>query len=249
MKGPPTGGARRYIAAGFCQGRGASPPLSRVLQIAGVGADAGPVLAGVKAFPVTKLVLLFEERDAKAAVEMAEKLEPLKVDVERRPIKGPPLTEVLRVIAEVVHTERLHYDDVMVNVTVANKLLQCSLMSGAFVHGIRAFAVGESGPMQLPVLKFAYSEIISHSKMNILRALERAGGSVESLNELSEMSGVEKSLLSYHIRGGRDAKGLEELNLVGIDRAKQGRLQVHLTEMGKLILIGGEQLLAPKASR
>ncbi|HKZ60382.1 MAG TPA: hypothetical protein VJ547_11155 [Candidatus Thermoplasmatota archaeon] len=223
--------------------------MSRVLQIAGVGADAGPVLAGVKAFPVTKLVLLFEERDAEAAVEMAEKLEPLKVDVERRPIKGPPLTEVLRVIAEVVHTERLHYDDVMVNVTVANKLLQCSLMSGAFVHGIRAFAVGESGPMQLPVLKFAYSEIISHSKMNILRALERAGGSVESLNELSEMSGVEKSLLSYHIRGGRDAKGLEELNLVGIDRAKQGRLQVHLTEMGKLILIGGEQLLAPKASR
>jgi hypothetical protein len=148
-----------------------------------------------------------------------------------------------------VHTERLHYDDVMVNVTVANKLLQCSLMSGAFVHGLRAFAIGEQGPVQLPVLKFAYSEMISQSKMNILRALERAGGAVESLNELSEMSGVEKSLLSYHIRGGRDAKGLEELNLVGIDRAKQGRLQVHLTEMGNLILIGGENLIAPRAAR
>ncbi len=207
------------------------------------------MLAGVKAFPVTKLVLLFEEQDAKAAVELAEKLEPMKCEVDRRAIQGSPLTEVLRVMAEVVHTERLHYDDLMVNVTVANKLLQCSLMSGAFVHGLRAFAIGESGPVQLPVLKFAYSEIISQSKMNILRALERAGGAVESLNELSEMSGVEKSLLSYHIRGGRDAKGLEELNLVGIDRAKQGRLQVHLTEMGKLILIGGEHLMAPKAAR
>jgi DNA-binding MarR family transcriptional regulator len=115
-------------------------------------------------------------------------------------------------------------------------------MSGAFIHGLRAFAVQKDGPIQLPVLKFAYREMISESKMNILRALERAGGGVESLNDLSEMSGVEKSLLSYHIRGGRDAKGLEELNLVSIERAKQGRLMVTLTEMGKLILLGGGDL-------
>lgn len=214
-----------------------------------MGLDPAPILAGLKAFPVKKLVLLFEERDARAALEAAEKLEPMKVEVDRRAIVGPPLSEVLRVMADVVQTERLNYDDVVVNVTVANKLLQCSLMSGAFVQGLRAFAIGDKGPVQLPVLKFAYSEIISQSKMNILRALQKAGGAVESLNELSEMSGVEKSLLSYHIRGGRDAKGLEELNLVGIDRAKQGRLQVHLTEMGKLILIGGEHLMAPKAAR
>jgi hypothetical protein len=82
--------------------------------------------------------------------------------------------------------------------------------------------------------------MISESKMNILRALSRAGGEVDSLNTLSEMSGVEKSLLSYHIRGGRDAKGLEELSLVSIERAKQGRLMVKLTEMGRLMLLGAE---------
>jgi hypothetical protein len=112
-------------------------------------------------------------------------------------------------------------------------------MSAAFIHGLRAVAVQDGETIQLPVLKFAYHEMISQSKMNILRALERAGGAVESLNDLSEMSGVEKSLLSYHIRGGRDAKGLEELSLVAIERAKQGRLMVRLTEMGRLILLGG----------
>ncbi len=63
---------------------------------------------------------------------------------------------------------------------------------------------------------------------------------MESLNEFSQATGLEKSLLSYHLRGGRDSKGLEELGLVEIDRATQGRLLIRLTEMGRLLLIGKE---------
>lgn len=207
-----------------------------------MGADAAPVVAGVKAFPVTRLIVVYEETNAGVAVDLVAKLAPLRCEVDRKLIKGQLLTEVLATMASIVHDEALHYDDTLVNVTVSDKMLSCSLMSGAFIHGLRAFAIQNGGPIQLPVLKFAYSEMISESKMNILRALERAGGAVDSLNDLSEMSGVEKSLLSYHIRGGRDAKGLEELNLVAIERAKQGRLMVRLTEMGKLILLGGSEL-------
>ena len=210
--------------------------------MAGVGSDPAAVIAGAKAFPVTKLVLLYEERDAQAVVDLVEKLAPLKCAVERRVLKGAPLTAVLAAVATIVHDEALHFDDIMVNVTVTDKMLSCSLMSAAFMHGVRAISVQNGETIQLPVLKFAYREMISESKMNILRALERAGGAVDSLNDLSEMSGVEKSLLSYHIRGGRDAKGLEELNLVSIERAKQGRLMVALTEMGRLILLGGGEL-------
>lgn len=221
----------------------------RLLQVAGVGSDPAPVIAGAKAFPLSKLVLLYEERNAKEVVDLVEKLAPLKCEVDRRVLKGPPLTAVLSAVAAITHDEALHFDDVLVNVTVTDKMLSCSLMSAAFMHGIRAIAVQDGETMQLPVLKFAYREMISESKMNILRALERAGGGVESLNDLSEMSGVEKSLLSYHIRGGRDAKGLEELNLVSIERAKQGRLMVMLTEMGKLILLGGGDVKSPPGSR
>jgi DNA-binding transcriptional ArsR family regulator len=220
----------------------------RVLQIAGVGKDAEPILVGAKAFPVTKIILLYEERDAQAAVDLVTKLAPHKCEIDRRLIGQPTLTQVLAAFASIVHGEALQFDDVLVNVTVADKMLSCSLMSGAFIHGLRAFAVQKDGPIQLPVLKFAYREMISESKMNILRALERAGGEVDSLNDLSEMSGVEKSLLSYHIRGGRDAKGLEELNLVSIERAKQGRLMVKLTEMGRLILLGSEPVKAAPAA-
>jgi hypothetical protein len=211
----------------------------RLLQVAGVGSDPGPVIAAARAFPVTRLVLLYEERDAKAVVDLVAKLAPLRCEVDRRLLKGPPLTAVLQAMADITREESLHFDDVIVNVTASDKMLSCSLMSAAFIHGLRAVAVQDGETIQLPVLKFAYHEMISQSKMNILRALERAGGAVESLNDLSEMSGVEKSLLSYHIRGGRDAKGLEELSLVAIERAKQGRLMVRLTEMGRLILLGG----------
>jgi hypothetical protein len=49
---------------------------------------------------------------------------------------------------------------------------------------------------------------------------------------------VEKSLLSYHIRGGREPKGLEELGLVRVERRECGKVSIHLTELGRLVLVG-----------
>ncbi|MFQ6089759.1 MAG: hypothetical protein ACE5K0_12790 [Candidatus Methanofastidiosia archaeon] len=92
-------------------------------------------------------------------------------------------------------------------------------------------------PIPPPVMKFSYSEVVSDAKLAILNALKGLGGVVDSLNELSEKSQVEKSLLSYHIRGGRDSKGLEDLGLVEVDRTQRGKLNIKLTTMGKLILI------------
>ncbi len=197
------------------------------------------VLVGVRAFPVRKVVLLFEPRHVKQAQSLHAKLEAEGVEVERREVGPPLLTSVLATMAFVVREEAANFQDVMVNVSSPDKMFFCSLLSGAFVNGLKAIAIQDGTPIQLPVLKFSYSEMISESKMNILRALQRGGGGVDSLNTLSEMSGVEKSLLSYHIRGGRDSKGLEELGLVSIERAKQGRLIVSLTEMGTLMLLGG----------
>ena len=101
--------------------------------------------------------------------------------------------------------------------------------------------------MMLPVLKFSYSEVISPSKINVLQSLADLGGEADSLSALSEASGVEKSLLSYHLRGGREAKGLEELGLVEIDRGTQGRLLIQLSEMGRVLLIGFVMVRAVRA--
>lgn len=213
-----------------------------MLEIVGVSGDTQAALAGVRAFPVRKVVLLFQPKDVQHAQKVHAALEGDGVHVDRREVGPPLLTSVLAAVARVVQEESVEFREVVVNVSSPDKLFFCSLMSAAFVNGLKAIAVQDGEPVQLPVLKFSYAEMISESKMNILRALQKAGGGVDSLNTLSEMSGVEKSLLSYHIRGGRDAKGLEELSLVSIERAKQGRLMVSLTEMGRLMLLGGDQM-------
>lgn len=207
------------------------------------------MLVGVRAFPVRRVVLLCQPKHVQSAQKIHAALEAQGIEVDRREVGTPLLTSVLAAMAQVVQEEAVEFREVVVNVSSPDKLFFCSLMSGAFVNGLKAIAVQDGEPVQLPVLKFSYAEMISESKMNILRALQKAGGAVDSLNTLSEMSGVEKSLLSYHIRGGRDAKGLEELSLVSIERAKQGRLMVSLTEMGRLMLLGGDQMRTATVTR
>lgn len=212
-----------------------------ILQIATVGDDTRPIMMGVREFPVAKLVLVHDTPHASAARKLQAQLAPLEIAVETVEIRAGPremLLEVLKVISDLVGRERIAYDDVYVNVASGPPMLTCAAVSGAFVNGVKAFGEVDGRPLLLPVLKFSYTELVSEPKLNILRALKDAGGRVDSLNELSEKSGVEKSLLSYHVRGGRDGKGLEELGLVGVDRSTQGRLRIQLTPMGETILLG-----------
>ncbi len=212
----------------------------KILQIATLGDEEDPIYVGVREYPVSKLFLIHEPDKRFKAAEVARKLRDLHIPVERKEIQNPA-REMYEVIGSIVKEERHKFDDVFINVSSGRKLMTCSAISAAFVNGLKAFHVEGESPMMLPVLKFSYSEVISPSKVKVLRALDRAGGVADSLNGLSEVSGVEKSLLSYHLRGGRESKGLEELGLVEIDRGTQGRLLIKLTDMGRLLLIGQEE--------
>jgi DNA-binding MarR family transcriptional regulator len=85
-------------------------------------------------------------------------------------------------------------------------------------------------------MKYGYTQTVTEPKREILRAIERSGGDVESLEKLSAIANYGKPLLSYHIRGSRDSKGLEGLGLVEIERGKRGRLHVKLTPLGRTLL-------------
>ena len=123
-------------------------------------------------------------------------------------------------------------------------MTHCAAISASYMTGIKAIDVFGDRIQLLPVLKFSYQELLSDSKFAILEGLQTLGGTVESLNLLGEQVGVEKSLLSYHIRGGRNQKGLEELGLVNVDRAKRGRLRLSITPMGR-ILVGARSAKTP----
>lgn len=210
----------------------------RVLQIATVGEDVEPILVGVRELPVSKLVLLYTSDVEEIVRDLKERLKAVKVPVDAYPVRGDPIVRVMELVAEILQKEMLHYDEVFFNVSSGSKMLSCAGISAAFVNGIKAFGATESGLFHLPVLKFSYSELISEAKLKILRALQEAGGTVESLAVLEGKAKVEKSLLSYHIRGGRDSKGLEELGLVAVDRGAYGKLAIRLTELGQLALVG-----------
>ena len=118
------------------------------------------------------------------------------------------LTHVLEGVAGILRKEKENYQDVIFNVSSGEKLLGCAALSAAFVNGLKAVAIVNGEPLLLPVLKFSYAELISEPKLQILRALEALQGNAKSLVDLEAKADVEKSLLSYHIRGGRESTDL-----------------------------------------
>jgi hypothetical protein len=45
-----------------------------------------------------------------------------------------------------------------------------------------------------------------------------------------------KPLLSYHVQGGKDSKGLTDLGLIEVERGDRGKIMVILTTLGKLLV-------------
>jgi hypothetical protein len=97
----------------------------------------------------------------------------------------------------------------------------------------------KGSPLLMPILKLSYNEVISESKIKILKAIDEAsGGFVESLEQLEAISGYGKPLLSYHIQGTKDSKGLGDLELFEIEKGDRGKISARLSTLGKLLVIG-----------
>ena len=211
------------------------PP--RTLQIAMLGGNEEAILVGLRNFPAHKLILISSIDTLDQATQLSGKLkETLKLDVDVVQVKDSAISSVLELFGQLVRKESATFQDFLINVGSANRHLTCAGVTAAFVHGIRAFDVIADQPSLLPVMKFSYTQAVTEPKMEILRAIERSNGDVESLEKLSEISNFGKPLLSYHIRGSDEGAGLEKLGLVEIERGKRGRLRVKLTPLGRTLL-------------
>ncbi len=148
------------------------------------------------------------------------------------------IRDMIERIGEIVSKEGKEFQQILMNISCGDKLIGCAALSAAFVNGIKAFTIDEAGmPIFLPVLKLSYSEIVSESKIKILRAIDEYGGSIESLEQLEQLTGYGKSLLSYHIMGSKDSKGLVELGLLDVEKGDRNKVSVKLTTLGKLLII------------
>ena len=209
----------------------------RTLQIAILGGSDEAVLIGLRNFPAHKLILIGSAETKDQADQLAGKLtDTLKLAVDIVQIKDESVQTMLDAVGLIVSNETEAFQDFLINVGAAGKHLTCAGVTAAFVHGIKAFDVMGEQLEVLPVMKFSYTQAVTEPKLAILRAIERSGGDVESLEKLSEIAKYGKPLLSYHIRGSPDSKGLEELGLVEVERGKRGRLRVKLTALGRTLL-------------
>jgi hypothetical protein len=212
----------------------------KTLQIATIGEDSEGVLAGVRNAPANKLVLLCYERDKEVAKRLALNIgETLKIDVEVHDNIRPEHSykDIMQVFSEIVEKNRDNFEDFLLNVSGGDKMICIAAAVTSFILGFKAFFCKGDECVMLPPMKLSYTEMVSEVKMSILRALDKAGGEVDSLDELSKLTNYGKPLLSYHIHGSEDARGLIDLGLARATRHSRGKTKVTLTTLGKMLLV------------
>ena len=211
------------------------------LQIATFGSDGQDGIAlGIRSFSVHKLALICFNSDKNRAEDFAKKI---------KSVLGVPITitivtkenvvrDTMESVNEILNLHAKEFEQVLLNVSSGDKLIGCAALSAAFINGIQAFGMDDTHtvPLLMPVLKLSYNEIISEAKIKILKSINTAGGVIQSLEQLEQISGYGKALLSYHVQGAKESKGLADLGLVEVEKGDRGKISARLTTLGKLLV-------------
>ena len=213
----------------------------KTLQIATFGSDGQDGIAlGIRSFSVHKLALICFNSDKNRAEDFAKKI---------KSVLGVPITitivtkenvvrDTMESVNEILNLHAKEFEQVLLNVSSGDKLIGCAALSAAFINGIQAFGMDDTHtvPLLMPVLKLSYNGIISEAKIKILKSINTAGGVIQSLEQLEQISGYGKPLLSYHVQGAKDSKGLADLGLVEVEKGDRGKISARLTTLGKLLV-------------
>jgi len=213
----------------------------KTLQIATFGPDGQDGIAlGIRSFSVHKLALICFSSDKNRAEDFAKKIKsvlgvPTTITVVT---KENVIRDTMESVNEILNLHAKEFEQVLLNVSSGDKLIGCAALSAAFINGIQAFGMDETHtiPLLMPVLKLSYNEIISEAKIKILKSINTAGGVIESLDQLEQISGYGKPLLSYHVQGAKDSKGLADLGLLEVEKGDRGKISARLTTLGKLLV-------------
>lgn len=217
-----------------------SKAFRKTVQIATIGEDSAGVLSGVRNAPANKLVLICYEKDKEMARRISTSIaSTLKAEVIVHDTIRPEhcYKDIMEVFSQIVEKNQSEFDDFLLNVSSGDKMICIAAAVTSFILGFKAFFCKGDECVMLPPMKLSYTELVSEVKLNILRALDTAGGEVESLDELSKLTNYGKPLLSYHIHGSEDARGLIDLGLAEATRHSRGKTKVTLTTLGKMLLV------------
>lgn len=218
----------------------------RIFQIATFGAFcADAILIGLKIFPPERLVLICYDHDVtnanrflKAISSVDEKIEVVICLISGQNVIESVFGHIGRAVGSQSHTKR--FQRILINVSAGDKSLSYAVLSAAYIKGIETLVINPNISKSLtirPMPESYYNKIITKADLRILNSVARAGGVVYGLDELQRSSGLIKPLLSYHINGRENTKGLIDLGLIWVEnkRIENGTISVvRLTAMGKL---------------
>ena len=209
--------------------------------IAPVGDHLDDIYVGIKEFPTERLILIASQERIAEAEKAKVNLEKFKIPViiRKLPEQGHSWENTFEAIAEIKKAEK--ENPLLINVSTGDRNMRCAATAAAFVNGIKAFSVEGEQAMLLPILKFSYYKILTDRKLEVLKVLydKGEGGQMccSSLDELSKKTGMSLPLISYHINGTLKSEGLKELGLIDVQE-KKGRMEIHLSVMGRLLIKG-----------
>jgi hypothetical protein len=152
----------------------------KTLQIATFGYDDQEGISlGIRNFPIHQLILICYASDESKAIEYSKKMEMIigigsEIILEKENV----VQDTIERVNEILLKKSLEYQQILMNVSAGDKLISSAALSSAFINGIKAFAMDHDHtvPLVLPVLKFSYSEIISDTKIKILKSIDSIVG-------------------------------------------------------------------------
>lgn len=202
-------------------------------------AVAGPrmdnLFVGIREFSTKKAILLSSEKNMDLAEKTKKDLGKFKILAEIKEIKGGTWEGIFKAISEIKKIEK--EENLVINTATGDVGGSgCAICSAAFVNGIKAFSVADNKVIMLPILKFNYYDVIGDKKRDVLKEINKPN-CCASLEDLSKKTGMSLPLVSYHVNGTLKSPGLKELGLVETKEVK-GRIEIHLTTLGRLVLEG-----------
>ena len=209
------------------------------IHIATVGLTKEPILQGIRAYPVDKLILLHSNDDESEenSKNIREELKPLGITCELIEVNAYALEDV---ILNILHIQKSNpKDNLHINLTGGTKVMAASALLAGYILGLNVYYLLDGTiernkgkdikelTLELPIPKTSLKEL-EEIQSKIISFIAQEGGKLEKANTaLNEKLKISKQNASYHL------KQLENKELITIESTGRNK-DVTLTNTGKL---------------
>jgi len=209
------------------------------IHIATVGLSKEPILQGIRAYPVDKLVLLHSDDDESEenSQNIKDELKPLGISCELIVVNAFALEDVILNILEI--QKKYPNDHISINLTGGTKVMSASALLAGYILGLNVHYILNSNhernknknikelTLELPIPKTSLKEL-EETQSQIISFISKENGFIERANSaIHEELKIAKQNISYHL------KQLAKKELIQIENVGRSK-NVRLTNTGKL---------------